>query len=438
MMKIFSLIAVMVTVSFPVFAELRIDVSGGNYEPMRIAVPDFTGRNDAEKELGKNIAKVIVDDLISSGLFTEINKDAFIESLKSIDAVPKFTNWQIIDAAALIQGAVEIQSKDKIKVSFRLWDIYASVQIEGKVLYSTPEGWRNMAHIIADTVYQRITGEQGYFNTRIVYISESGPLNKRIKKLAVMDRDGANQKMLTDGEKLALTPRFSPNMQQITYLSYHNDTPRVYLLALDTGKQEIVGDFEGMTFAPRFSYSGDGLVFSMAVDGNSHIYSYDLNNKKLVKLTNYPAIDTSPSYSPDDKRIVFNSDRSGNQQLYVMNADGSDIRRISFGDGRYATPVWSPRGDYIAFTKMHKGQFYIGVMLPDGSGERLLAEGYMVEAPTWSPNGRVLMFYRQNPGDKYGRGASVKIYSVDVTGYNEREIPTKGDASDPAWSSLLQ
>ncbi len=419
-------------------AELRIDVSGGYYEPMRIAVPEFSGRSAPEAELGKNIAKVIMDDLTSSGLFTEVDKGAFLENISSIAAMPNFQNWSAIDVAALVQGAVEITSKDNIKVSFRLWDVYSSLQMEGKVMNSTPEGWRNIAHIIADNIYQRITGEKGYFNTRIVYIAESGPLNKRTKRLAVMDRDGANPKMLTDGNSLVLTPRFSPNMQQITYLSYHNDTPRVYLLTLDTGKQEVVGDFAGMTFAPRFSYSGDGLIFSMTNGGNSSIYSLDLDTKRTKRLTNYPAIDTSPSYSPDDERIVFNSDRSGNQQLYVMDKDGDNVERISFGEGQYATPVWSPRGDYIAFTKMKGGRFYIGVMLPDGTGERILAEGYMIEGPTWAPNGRVLMYYRQNIGDEYGRGSSVKIYSVDITGYNEKRVPTKGDASDPAWSSLLQ
>ncbi len=424
--------------NLPCFAELRIDVNGGYYEPLRLAVPDFVGNNEAEKELGQNMAKVILDDLISSGLFNKVNPDAFIENFSSVTQSPKFENWEIIDAAALVQGGVEIIAKDKIKVSFRLWDVYAGIQMEGKVMGSTPEGWRNIAHIIADTIYQRITGEKGYFNTRIVYVAESGPLNNRIKRLAVMDRDGANPKYLTNGKDMVLTPRFSPNMHQITYLSYHNDNPRVYLLTLDTGEQEVIGDFSGMTFAPRFAYSGNKLVFSMAKDGNSSIYTYDIDTKKQKRLTSYPAIETSPSYSPDDEKIVFNSDRSGNQQLYIMNADGTDVKRISFGDGRYATPVWSPRGDYIAFTKMHKGKFYIGVMFPDGSGERLLAEGYMVEGPTWSPNGRVLMFYRQNRGDRYGRGASVKIFSVDITGHNEQEVPTMGDASDPAWSSLLQ
>lgn len=437
-MKFFSTVIAILVFCHPARSELRIDVSGGHYEPMRIAVPEFIGNSGTEKELGENIAKVITADLTSSGLFVEVDKSAFIESLSSISIPPKFKNWEAINAAALVQGVVEIQSENKIKVSFRLWDIFAGIQMEGKVLFSTPSGWRNIAHIVADTIYQRITGEQGYFNTRIVYISESGPLNKRVKRLAIMDQDGANQKTLTDGRDMVLTPRFSPNMQQITYLSYHNDTPRVYLLTLDTGKQEVVGDFAGMTFAPRFSYSGKSLVFSMALDGNSYIYALDLASKKLSRLTDYPAIETSPSYSPDDKKIVFNSDRSGTQQLYVMDADGSGVKRISFGEGRYATPVWSPRGDYIAFTKILRGKFYIGVMLADGDGERLLAEGYMVEGPTWSPNGRVLMFYRQKPGDRNGRGAEVKIYSVDVTGYNERQIPTAGDASDPAWSSVLQ
>jgi TolB protein len=302
---------------------------------------------------------------------------------------------------------------------------------------TVPNNWRRVGHIISDKVYERLTGEKGYFDTRIIYVAEEGPKTNRIKKLAIMDQDGFNTKYLTLGNELVLTPRFNPTNQMVTYLSYFRNLPRVYLLDIETGIQEVVGDFPGMTFAPRFSPDGKKIIMSFASEGNSDIYTMDLETRVVERITNHPSIDTSPSYSPDGKYICFNSDRSRYQQIYVMKSDGSNVKRISFGKGLYGTPVWSPRGDLIAFTKLHKGKFYIGVMRTDGSGERLLTENFYQEAPSWSPNGRVLIFYRETKTDDKGEGFSAKLWSIDLTGYNERLVRTKTDASDPSWSSLL-
>ena len=313
-----------------------------------------------------------------------------------------------------------------------MWDVASEQQLIGKSFTTTKSNWRRIAHVIADAIYERLTGDKGYFNTRVVYVSETGRATRRIKRLAMMDQDGENHRFLTDGRNLVLTPRFSPNMQKITYLEYVGNSPRVYMLDLDTNRRQVLGNFPGMTFAPVFSPDSSKVLLSYANHGSTNIYEMDIKTRKTRQITyGSGAISTSPSYSPDGSKIVFNSDRGGNQQLYVMNADGSDVQRISFGKGRYATPVWSPRGDYIAFTKMANGAFYIGVMYPDGSGERLLADGYLVEGPTWSPNGRVLMYFRQD------RGSPVRLYSIDLTGYNERRIVTPAEASDPAWSPLL-
>src|SRR6185437_4285126 len=325
----------------------------------------------------------------------------------------------------LVTGNVTVQPDGRLQVEFRLWDILAQQQLTGLKYTTTQQNWRRIAHIIADAIYKRITGEDGYFDTRIVYVSESGPQLHRIKRLAIMDQDGANHRFLTDGRALVLTPRFSPSTQEITYLSYAGRLPRVYLFNIDTGQQEVLGDFPGMTFAPRFSPDGNKVIMSLAVNGNSDIYTLDLRTRQATKITDSPAIDTSPCYSPDGKQIV-------------INADGSNIHRISFdGSARYGTPVWSPRGDLIAFTKISGGQFYIGVMRPDGSGERLLTQAFLVEGPTWAPNGRVLMYTRQTPSDARGHGGSSRLYTIDLTGYNEREVITPQDASDPAWSPLI-
>jgi TolB protein len=321
----------------------------------------------------------------------------------------------------------------QLRIEFRLWDVFGETQLTGSALSTRPGNWRRIAHIIADAIYKRITGEDGYFDTRVVYVAEHGPKNRRIKRLAIMDQDGANHRFLTGGNQLVLTPRFSPTEQAITYLAFVNGIPRVYLYNIDTQQREMIGTFRGMTFSPRFSPDGNRVIMSMAQDGNSEIYTMDLRTRRVRRLTNHPSIDTSPSYSPNGERVVFNSDRGGSQQIYVMDSTGGKVRRISFGSGRYATPVWSPRSDMIAFTKMRAGTFSIGVMRPDGSGERLLADGFLVEGPTWSPNGRVIMFFRQARGR--GKGASEpRLYSIDLTGYNEREIPTPIAASDPAWS----
>ena len=417
-------------------AELRVDITKGNVQPLPIAIPDFSGKQTSEIDYGRQIAKVVASDLQRSGLFRPIDSRAFIQTSESLRVRPRFGDWRLINAQALVNGSVEVQQDGRLRTEFRLWDVFAEKQMTGHRYLTRPANWRRVAHIIADAIYKRVTGEDGYFDTRIVYIAERGPARKRIKRLAIMDQDGANHRFLTRGEALVLTPRFSPTAQEITYLSYVAGKPRVYLYNIDTGQQEVLGDFPGMTFAPRFSPDGNAVIMTISEDGNSEIYEMDLRTRRFRRLTSHPAIDTSPSYSPDRRFIVFNSDRGGSQQLYVMNGNGSNVRRISFGKGRYATPVWSPRGDLIAFTKIDRGTFYIGVMRPDGTGERLLTRGYLVEGPTWAPNGRVLMFFRQDRRNSQGKGGVTKLYSVDLTGYNEREIITPLDASDPAWSPL--
>ena len=437
-MKIkYLLAAVLALLASPARAELEIDVTGASRNPMPIALPEMIGSSSniftklVGRDYGDKIHEVISADLDRSGLFKIIPQNSYIETLSSIDQRPQFVDWQAIKAQALVQSQITELPGEKLKVDFRLWDVAASQQLLGKSFTSTKDNWRRIAHVVADAIYERLTGDKGYFNTRVVYVSESGPTTRRVKRLAMMDQDGENHKFLTDGRNLVLTPRFSPNMQKITYLEYVGHNPRVYLMDLTSNSRQVLGKFPGMTFAPVFSPDSSKVLMSYANKGATHIYEMNLRTKSIKQITFGNAIDTSASYSPDGSKIVFNSDRGGNQQLYVMDADGGNVERISFGKGRYATPVWSPRGDYIAFTKMANGAFYIGVMAPDGSGERLLADGFLVEGPTWSPNGRVLMFFRQD------RGSPVRLYTIDLTGYNERRIITPSEASDPAWSPLL-
>ncbi len=425
------------------YALIKVDITRGNLDPLPIAVSPLHVDAKSEevdgvkiKELGEKISAIVEKNFKSTGLFNPLKKDAFVQKPDIAHLKPRFEDWRLIKAQALVTGKI-LTIDGKLKVEFRLWDLAASKEMIALAFTTTPTNWRRVAHIISDKIYERLTGEEGYFDTRIIYVSETGPKDRRVKKLAIMDQDGANVKYLTLGNELVLTPRFNPANQLVTYLSYFRNLPRVYLLDIETGVQEVVGNFPGMTFAPRFSPDGKKIIMSFAKDGNSDIYTMDLETRIVERITEHSSIDTSPSYSPDGKYIAFNSDRSGIQQIYVMKSDGSNVKRITFGNGLYGTPVWSPRGDLIAFTKVRKGRFYIGVMRTDGSGERLLTENFYQEAPSWSPNGRVLVFYRETKSGEKGEGFSAKLWSIDITGYNERKITTETDASDPSWSSLL-
>lgn len=418
-------------------AELVVDINQGTTAPMPIAIAALVGNTETEARAGRDIARVVSADLERSGLFRPLDPRSFLQTAQEAATAPRFPDWRAINATALVAGRVVTEANGMLRVEFRLWDVFAQQQLVGLSFQTTPQNWRRISHIIADAIYKRLTGEEGYFDTRIVYVAESGPANKRIKRLAIMDQDGENHAYLTDGRVLVLTPRFSPTTHQITYLAYYNNKPRVYLFNVDSGRQEVLGDFPGMTFAPRFSPDGSRVLMSLAKDGNSDIYTMDLRSRRSTRLTADPSIETAPSYSPDGSKIAFESDRSGGQQIYVMNADGSNVQRLSFGQGRYGSPVWSPRGDLIAFTKMQGGQFYIGVMRTDGSAERIITSGYLVDSATWAPNGRVLTFYREEPAGAGGRERHPRLYTIDITGRNERPIPTPGDASDPAWSPLI-
>ena len=413
-----------------------IDITRARTDPIPIAVPDFAGAGDAGR-IGRDIARVIQNNLRSSGLFRPVERAAYIQTAEAAAQTPRFQDWRVIGAQALTTGRADL-SGDRIRVEFRLWDVLPEQQLQGTAFTAPVANWRRIAHLISDVIYERLLGEKGYFDTRVVYVAESGPRDRRTRRLAIMDQDGENQRFLTDGSFQALTPRFHPNAQQIAFMSYYQNQPRVYLFNLDSGRQEVLGNFPGMTLSPRFSPDGRQVVLSAIRGGDANIFVVDLGSRRERQLTSGGGLDVSPCYSPDGSQIVFNSDRGGDQQLYVMESGGGGVRRISFGRGRYATPVWSPRGDLIAFTRFGGGSFAIGVMRPDGSGERILSEGWQMEGPTFAPNGRVMMFFRESQArDSRGSGYSSRLASIDIAGFNERQIVTPTDASDPAWSPLL-
>lgn len=421
----------------PAAAQLEIDITQGVVKPLPIAISELYGQNPEAQKLGKDIADVVSADLERSGLLRPLDRRAFIQSPEELQNLPRFADWRQINAEALVTGTVIAgEGANDITVEFRLWDVFSASQMRGLRFNASADQWRRVAHRIADSVYQRITGEAGYFDSQIVYVSETGPALDRIKRIAVMDQDGANHRFLTDGSDLVLTPRFNPEGTSIAYMAYRGRTPQIYQRSLLVDSEQPLGDFPGMTFAPKFSPDGNLIAMSLASNGNTDLYLLDLQNGRPFgqrqRLTNSQAIDTSPSFSPDSRELVFNSDRAGSPQLYTMSVNGGEPTRISFGGGNYGSPAWSPRGDLIAFTKIKDGLFHIGIMRTDGSDERLLTRSALDEGPTWSPNGRVILFSRKNYSTN-----STRLFTIDITGYNERQVPTPLDASDPDWSILI-
>jgi TolB protein len=412
-------------------APIEVDINEANFRPRPIAVPAFISE---DAQLGQEVAAIVANDLKSSGLFVALDPRSFIERIQDTNVAPRFADWRSIGAEALVVGRVGQAGGGRLKAEFRLWDTILGKQLTGQQLATSVQAWRRLGHIVADQVWEKLTLEKGYFDTRVVFVDETGSKQKRVKRLAMMDQDGANVRMLSTGQELVLTPRFSPSSLEITYMTYTRGNPRVVLMNIDTGQRQVVGDFPGMSFAPRFSPDGQRIVMSQGEQGITSLLEMDLRSRQMRRLTEPRSIDTGPCYAPDGRAIVFESDREGSQQLYLMSTGGGGVQRLSRGEGRYSTPVWSPRGDYIAFTKQLGGRFLIGVMKTDGSGERVITEGYHNEGPTWAPNGRFLMFFREQPGANGGP----RLYFVDVTGRNERVVQTPSFASDPAWSPLLK
>ena len=413
---------------------LRIEITEGVIEPLPFAAPSFIAETAGADQFATDLSAVLEADLVGTGLFRAIPPAAYISQITSFDAPVQYSDWKAINAQALVTGSVATTGDGQLIVKFRLFDVFSEAPLgEGLQFVGSEAGWRRMAHKVADAVYSRITGESGYFDSRVAFVSESGSKDARAKRIAIMDYDGADLKFLTDATSIVLAPRFSPDGNKILYTSYETGEPRIYLLDVATVQRQVLQNQPGeMSFSPRFAPNGQDVLFSLTQGSNTDIYKLNMASGERQQLTSSPSIETAPSFSPDGSQIVFESDQSGTQQLYIMPANGGEAKRISFGQGRYGTPVWSPRGDLIAFTKQNRGRFHIGVMRIDGSEERLLTASFLDEGPTWAPNGRVLMFTRETSGST---GTST-LYSVDISGRNLKAVQQSG--SDPSWSPLLK
>jgi TolB protein len=400
---------------------------GGNFTPIPIAVTNFVG------EQGPALSGIITTNFARSVFLQPLEPRSFPQQITNPDQAPQMDAWRMINAQFVVTGRVARGPDGRLKTDFRLWDVSTGQQVTGQQYVTDPNNARRVAHIVSDAIFTRITGEKGFFDSRVVFVDESGPKERRIKRLSIMDQDGGNVRNLTRGDELVVTPRFSPSSQDVAYMAFGQGDPRVNILNIETGQREVVGNFPGMTFSPRFSPDGQKIIMSLSQGSASNLFTMDLRSRATTRLTDTAGIDTSPSYSPDGSQVVFESDRGGTQQVYVMGAGGGGAKRISYGEAaRYSTPVWSPKGDYIAFTRQKGGAFGIGVMKPDGSGERIITEGYHNEAPTFAPNGLYVMFFREPGG-----AAGPKIFMADIFGRAEFQVATPSFGSDPAWGPLL-
>jgi TolB protein len=431
----FYMTSVLLSIS-SVFGLLKIQVNQGIFSPIPIAVVDFKGEGD----LGKSIRQIISNDLGNSGLFKATPQDAYIQDSESVHTSVRFADWRLLKVDALVFGTVR-ESGGKVFVTFRLVDVFAEKQLVALEMHADKADFRKLAHMISNSIYERLTGEKGYFTTKIAYVAESGRADQRIKRLAVMDCDGEGHRYLTSGRTFVMTPRFSPDGNKIAYFSIINHAGNVFIYDIQEHTTELLGKFTGMSYAPRFSADGKKIVFSIAEGMTSHIYEMNLKTREKKRLTKVPSLNTSPYYSPDGQHIAFVSDRSGSPQIYIMDRDGEtkgeSAKRITFGKGSYYTPVFSPNGQHLAFTKKHGGTFYVGVLKPDGTSERTLAQGFFVEAPTWSPNSQMVMYTRRTPINPRTKSEIARIYSIHISGFNEREVLTPMDATDPEWSANL-
>ncbi len=437
MKKLFISALLIVSFILPVRAELKVDIVAGAAQPISIAVQKFESASGVSRTDAATIRQVVEDDLKRTGLFRIVNHDAFPEYVK-MNSMPNFQSWDAIKTQVLVQAELIAQGADKYKLNFFVWDVSGREQIEAQSLVASKNSVRRLAHIMADVIYERLTGEIGYFDTQIVFIAESGPVNNRVKRMAIMDQDGYGMRYLSDENAFVMSPHFSPNMQTIVFLSYYNDDPMVWTLDLDTGEQRRLGQFGGMNFSPRFSPDGTRVAISLVKNGITHIYEYNLESKELRQLTFGNSINTSPSYSPDGKKMALNSDRSGRQQIYVLDLESGELERITYGAGRYATPAWSPDGQFIAFTKIADDTFYIGIMSPQGKNEKILAGGWFMEAPSWAPGSRRLVYYETERAiDDIERISHIR--SVDITGQNiyDIELPDGVNGVEPTWSPRL-
>jgi TolB protein len=370
--------------------------------------------------------RILRRDLDFYADFELIEVDSFFIKLYEIAELDLF-GWQRLGAQYVVKLETAFPGK-MMRVRWKLRDANTKRQFASGVVDRPKDEWRQLGHEIANEIVTTLTGDPGIFLTNLVYVKQNG----KAKELFVSDYDGANERQLTNNGSLNLSPVFTPTGDAVYFCSYQDGDPHLYKVSLTGGKTTKVAAFPGLVAAPAISPDGNKIACTLTKDGNSEIYVLDLQGNVIKRLTRHWSIDTSPTWSPDGRMIAFSSDRSGAPQVYTMDADGLNVRRLTFQTGYNDSPIWSERGNRITFVSRTKGgRFDLASIDTSGVGYRLLTQrghGHN-ENPHFSPDGKHIVFSSTRLGP-------LEIFTMDVTGRNQRRLTRHNGCSNPVWGPL--
>ncbi len=411
------------------WSKVYIDIRSPSFRKFPLAVAPFRAvSSQAEMRLGDRVTDILNDDLNITGFFSVIDgrsagalgSQAAEKGVENVD----FQGWSGSGAEALVIGEVTYK-ENALVLEARLYDVVKKEMILGKRYTGEIHDLSRMVHRFADEVVFALTGEQGFFQTKIVYVSQATGK----KEISLMDFDGRNATRLTHHNSICLSPRFSPDGTRIAFTSYKSGNPDIYIKDLRTGAERRAFRYPGLNISPSWSPDGQRLAMTLSKDGNSEIYTARLDGSDLQRVTDHPGIDVSPTWSPDGRRIAFVSNRGGTPQIYAMDASGQNVQRLTF-EGTYNThPSWSPRGDRIAFDATVRGEHNICTIQADGANFKVLTANLsQCEMPSWSPDGRNLVF-------SSNRNGVPNIYLIDAEGTRIKRLTfEKGGDTYPNWS----
>lgn len=423
-MKIVSLIKVLgLSASLAAsvaYAQLRVEVSGVGSTQIPIAIASFAD----EALTPQQITSIIKDDLTRSGYFRLIDVGTVITETSPVN----FDNWKSRGAEALVVGSVQKLSDGRFDVRYKLLDTIKSSTLSGFAMATPPANTRLTAHKIADDIYEKLIGVRGAFSTRIAYVTKAG----NEFRLEVADADGDGTQVALRSNEPIISPAWSPDGTKVAYVSFEAKKPVIYVQNLITRERTVIANYKGSNSAPAWSPDGSKLAISLSRDGLTQIYQVNANGTGLQRLTQTSGIDTEPQFSADGQYIYFLSDRSGGPQIYRMSAAGGDAKRVTFGGSYNITPRISPDGKILAFISRREGKFQLYSLDLASGQEQRLSDTVKDESPSFSPNGRYIMYATES-----GRRGSLAVVSVD--GRVKQKLTVQaGDIREPTWGPFMK